>query len=358
LYVQKYDLPRSDRSHTSGYWRYETSWPLDRLHEESLALNRGVLRTDGPAQELGSDTLTHQPSVGTTFGIFSAGGPYVLPGDQRIEEAYSAVYTGAELTEPLEILGRPRLRLWIDSDSEVVTFVARLCDVAPDGGSALVTKGVLNATHRESHTDPSPLTPGQLYELEIELDATCWFFEPGHRIRLSVANADFPNTWPSPTLAVSHLHFGGEHPSRLILPVVDAATEPLPTPTFEPSPFPLDAEHPPAPQVWRVTRDQMSGRAEVTIESGGTTVIDGEYATDASSSATASVDERDPARAWMRGRQEVRYRWPGLTIQMRSHGQIVSTASAFNVAFHVEITVDEMPHFHRRWTASFPRHLL
>ena len=113
-----------------------------------------------------------------------------------------------------------------------------------------------------------------------------------------------------------------------------------------------------ARQHWRVLRDQMSGRTEVMIEGGGTSEIDDGYVTDASYAAAASVDERDPARAWMRGRQEVRYRWPGQTIQMRSHGQIVSTASAFNVAFHVEITVDEMPHFNRRWTASFPRHLL
>ena len=40
-----------------------------------------------------------------------AGAPHVLPADQRAEEAYSAVYTGPVLTEPLEILGRPRLIL-------------------------------------------------------------------------------------------------------------------------------------------------------------------------------------------------------------------------------------------------------
>jgi putative CocE/NonD family hydrolase len=358
LYVQKYDPPRSDRSLTSGFWRYERAWPLERGREESLALDHGVLRSGEPGQDAGSELLTNQPAVGTTFGIFSAGGPYVLPADQRTEEAYSVVYTGEVLTEAVEILGRPRLVLWAVSDTEVVTYVARLCDVAPDGSSALVTKGVLNATHRESHTDPSPLVPGRVYELEIELDATSWLFEPGHRIRLSISNADFPNTWPAPTLATSRVHFGAERPSRLLLPVVGPVVTPLPEPVFEPSPFPLDDEHPPAPQVWRVTRDQMRGRTEVTIEGSGSGAIDEGYVTDSSYTATASVDERDPARAWMRGRQEVRYRWPGQTIRMRSHGQIVSSASAFNVSFHVELTVDEMPHFERRWTASFPRHLL
>ena len=112
------------------------------------------------------------------------------------------------LEEPLEILGQPRAVLHVESSAEVVTFVVRLCDVAPDGGSALVTKGVLNATHRDSHEHPSPLVPGQLYELEIPLDATGWLFEPGHRIRLSLSNADFPNSWPSPTLATSRMEGG------------------------------------------------------------------------------------------------------------------------------------------------------
>ncbi|HKG25210.1 MAG TPA: hypothetical protein VKB09_06140, partial [Thermomicrobiales bacterium] len=185
-----------------------------------------------------------------------------------------------------------------------------------------------------------------------------WLFEPGHRIRLSVSNADFPNTWPAPTLSTSRLHFGGKQPSRLLLPVVGPVVTPLPEPIFEPSTFPLDDEHPPAPQNWRVTRDQMRGRTEVAIEGAGTTTIDGEYVTESSYSGTASVDERDPARAWMRGRQEVRYRWPGQTIEMRSHGQIISTPAAFHVTLHVAIDVDDLPHFGRQWTESFPRHLL
>jgi putative CocE/NonD family hydrolase len=358
LYVQQYDPPQSDRPLTSGFWRYETEWPLARGREESLGLDHGVLRADGPDQDAGVDTLSYHPAVGTTFGIFSAGGPYVLPADQRIEEAFSAVYTGPVLAEPLEILGRPRVVLWVDSDAKVVTFVARLCDVAPDGSSALITKGVLNATHRASDSEPSPLVPGEVYELTIDLDATSWQFEPGHRLRLSVSNADFPNTWPSPEPATSRVHLGGDRPSRLLLPVAGPAPASLPAPEFEPSPFPLDAEHPAPRQTWRVTRDQMRGHTELTIESGGTVEIDDGYIQDATSTATAGVDERNPAHAWMHGRQSVRYRWPGQTIALRSQGQITSTPDAFHVTLHVALDVDDMPHFSRQWTESFPRNLL
>ena len=67
---------------------------------------------------------TH-PAVGMTFGMFSAGSPLVLPGDQRPEEAYSAVFTSPVLEEPLEILGRPRVTFQATTDAEVTTFAAR-----------------------------------------------------------------------------------------------------------------------------------------------------------------------------------------------------------------------------------------
>jgi len=35
--------------------------------------------------------------------------------------------------------------------------------MAPDGVSAMVSAGVLNLTHRESHAEPQPLAPGEIY---------------------------------------------------------------------------------------------------------------------------------------------------------------------------------------------------
>jgi hypothetical protein len=318
----------------------------------------------------GSARFEYVPWLGTSFGIFSGGGPYMLPGDQRAEEAYSAVHTSAPLEAPLEILGHPRAILRLDTTADVVTFVVRLCDVAPDGASALVTKGVLNATHRESHSDPTPLVPGEVYTLDIELDAASWVFEPGHRIRLSVSNADFPNTWPSPKPATSRVHWGpfaagGEANagdaagSRLILPAVPAAERALPVPSFEPgAPLGPGATWPPGRTGWRVSRDLLTGQVEVTIGGEGESRIDDRLVRQSRSAATATVAERDPARAVVRGRQETTYRWSEHTITVTSRGQIESDAAAFHVALHAEITMDGMPHFGRHWVRSYPRRLL
>jgi predicted acyl esterase len=356
IYVQKYDPPRPNRATTAGFWRHEAAWPLAHGSAVTLHLGSGTLNMDGAPSDATVDTIAYNPSVGSAFGIFSAGGPHLLPGDQRTEEALSAVYTTPVLDRPLEILGYPRAILYVDASVEVLTFVARLCDVAPDGSSALVTKGVLNATHRQSHSTPAPLTPGQLYELEVELDATSWLFEPGHRIRLSVSNADFPNTWPSPTPATSRVHHGAARPSRLVLPAVLPATESLPPPDLAPA----QTDGDPNRGTYRVTRDHASGQVEVMIGSDDVTRrrVDELLTIEAMSQATATVLEHDPARASISGQQMARYIWPDRTVEMRCRGQLQSDATTFHLMVHVAITLDGLPHFSRRWTRSVPRHLL
>jgi uncharacterized protein len=40
------------------------------------------------------------------------------------------------------------------------------------------------------------MRPGVVEEVELELDATSWVFPAGHRLRLSLAGADWPNLVP------------------------------------------------------------------------------------------------------------------------------------------------------------------
>src|SRR5690606_35996377 len=121
------------------------------------------------------------------------------------------------LTAPVEILGYPEAQLYISVSTDIAAVSVRLIDIAPDGAAALITKGVLNLTHRESHSDPTPVTPGEVYALSIQLDATSWLFEPGHSIRVSIAAADFPNSWPTPKPHTGIIHFGGDTPSCIKL---------------------------------------------------------------------------------------------------------------------------------------------
>jgi len=216
VYVQSYDEPNADCLGTSGYWRVEQELVPEGSSELSLSLmGGGRLSVDGVSGD-GIDTYDYRPTVGIAGGLWSGGVPFGLPSDQRVDEIHSVNYTSDPLDDPIEIFGRPKLKLFASSTAPVMCFVGRLCDVAPDGSSALVCTGVLNATRRDSLEYPEPMREGEVYEL----DATAWRFRPGHRIRLSICSADFPNLWPTPYNGTNEIHRGGERESRLIFPAV------------------------------------------------------------------------------------------------------------------------------------------
>ena len=115
------------------------------------------------------------------------------------DDAWSLVYDWPAAEGPVEILGHPQVHLTLRSTAPVAWISAKLNDVFPDGTSALVTRGMLNLTHRTSSTAPEAMPVGEAVDVAVELEAAAYVFPPGHRIRLSLAGTDWPNTWPPPT---------------------------------------------------------------------------------------------------------------------------------------------------------------
>ena len=62
----------------------------------------------------------------------------------------------------------------------------------PDGRAIFLTDGIIRARYRNSLAEPEPLTPGEPYELSLDLSVTSNVFLPGHRIRLEVSSSNFP----------------------------------------------------------------------------------------------------------------------------------------------------------------------
>jgi hypothetical protein len=359
IYVQHYDPPQADRPLTSGYWRFEAGWPLARASQQPVYLAAGEqLQTSAPP-EPGAASYVYNPAAGASFGLFSAASPHILPMDQRVEDAYSCNWTGDVLSEPLEILGYPEAVLHIAATTDIAFAVVRLIDIAPDGQAALVTKGVLNLTHRQSHEEPTPLEPGQIYEVRFLLDATSWVFAPGHRIRISINGADYPNSWPSPKPYTGHLYFGAGHASHVVLPVADAQETSLSTPRFLPPPTlpSLTQGHSVRP-TWRVTRDYMENKTEVYISRSSFTRVSDTVSVTSSGEATTLVFEKNPGRAAITGLSQVTLHWPNRTIHTRARGQIESDERNFHVTIQLDITMDGAPFHQRRWMKSIPRHLL
>ncbi|MCH2661915.1 CocE/NonD family hydrolase, partial [bacterium] len=174
IYMQTYDEPLPTRTETSGYWRAEADLEPEGSEKRVYELRaEGLLALEAtPRDEEGYDEYEYRPTVGICGGLWSGGVPFGLPTDQRPDEVHSLTYSTEPLAQDLEICGWPQVELYASSTAPVMVFVVRLCDVAPDGTSALVCSGVLNGTRRASLDDPQALESGTVYALNIDLDAS------------------------------------------------------------------------------------------------------------------------------------------------------------------------------------------
>ena len=190
LFGQRSTAPGPTRPAVNGEWRYEPAWPAERLAPRVLRLADA---------EGGGDRLQVCGDTGWTAWISCAAAlPWGQPDDQRPDEAFSLVHTWPELAGDLEILGHATLDCEVQASAPVAYLSAKLCDVAPDGSSTLVTRGLLNLAHRDSREQPSPLVPGRPVRVRVELEAMSWTFAAGHRLRLDLAGGDWPNAWAPP----------------------------------------------------------------------------------------------------------------------------------------------------------------
>jgi predicted acyl esterase len=357
VFMQEGEPPVVDRLESQGSWRAESTWPAAGASERVLHL-RGDGRLGEKTDADGADELRYDSTVGVTAQLWSGGLHFGLPGDQRPDEALSLTYTSPALEEDMHVLGRPTAQLHIDSSASVIGFCVSLSDVLPDGSSHLVAKGMLNVTRRESLTDPAELPPGERAQLEIELDTTGWVFRSGHRLRVSVANADWPNVWPTPHPATSRVHRGPSAPSHLVIPLVPAHGS-AEAPRFEPSPVIVGRHASMAvPPDWSVKRDGLTGRAEVRVADDGVTRVNSSTLVRRSFQGVMRTDRDDPASASAFGRHSATIEQPAGATTSTSNLWIQASAERFHILLTVEVQRDGVPVFSRRWVESVPRVLL
>ncbi|SQE00453.1 Peptidase S15 [Parafrankia sp. Ea1.12] len=133
--------------------------------------------------------------------------------------AGSATFQTAPLTQATSMLGHPALTLRASLSGPDANLYAELLDIAPDGTSALVNNGFLRASHRTSHTTPTPAPVGTLITFDLQIRADHYRFAAGHRIaiRLSGGAADTLTPNPAPVDVTVATGTGG---SVLHLPTI------------------------------------------------------------------------------------------------------------------------------------------
>ena len=91
------------------------------------------------------------------------------------------------------IVGSPRLDLTLTTDATSTHVAPVLIDVAPNGTSKVITRGLLNSNQRENLATSKPLTAGEPWTTTVELWDTDWTLAKGHRLELVLVSTNA--TW-------------------------------------------------------------------------------------------------------------------------------------------------------------------
>ena len=357
VYVRQPVEPEPDLDFHPGVWRDLTTWPPPGLFW--LTLRPDV--ADGRI-----DRVVARGDVGVAAWNSCGGGlPWGQPLDQREDDARSLTYDwpiDEQLDSPAEMLGSARVELRVRPDQAYGHVGVKLCDVFPDGTSALIARGMLDLTHAgcwpadpggEVGRRPAPLRPGEWMAIELELDTTTWTLEPGHTLRLAIAGTDWPNCWPPPGPVTIDVDAGSV---ALMVPLVDGLPETAHTLTPGDGPSDDEADG----VVWKIERDVLARETRAITGYGGT--YDGQHGATVTDDylGEIGVSTVDPALAWARGSATFEIRWPEATVRAESTLSVQSDDDSFDVEIEmvaVELDDDgeELEVARRTWSTSFPR---
>jgi uncharacterized protein len=226
-------------------WEKSSTWPIPGEETRGLYLSASTsavsLKGDGLLSFADSVRSHHENDIllaDPEHPVATRGGKLCcdlafLPGayDQRPTEKRQdvLVYSTPPLTQPLTVIGNPSLIAFVSSDRPSADLIVKLVDVSPDGKAINVADGALRLSYRNGFAKAEHLSPGKIYEVNIDLGPTANTFLPGHRIRLQIAGTEFPTyarnlnsgeglaMGTHPLVSHSKIWYGKNHPSRLVL---------------------------------------------------------------------------------------------------------------------------------------------
>jgi len=216
-----------------GRWIKEEHWPSKSVRVDRFYLGANTLSED---ETMCGKTIFSAQDCGAASGEYF---PFAfsdeLPDEQSYDDARSLCIDGALVDADKDIVGAPYIRLTVSSDKRHGQIAVRLCDVFPDGTSALITHGVFNLTHHASHEAPEPLVPGQTVDVGFALDQIAYRLPKGHSLRVAISTSYWPFIWPSPEVETITVHEGIiELPIRSMLAECDECSfeEPVGAPAW------------------------------------------------------------------------------------------------------------------------------
>jgi uncharacterized protein len=178
-------------------WRQANAFPKAAsrplyLHSAGKANSRkgdGTLSSARPASEEPSDVFVCEPEVPVLApgGVAAPSGPF----DQATLELGNnlLVYTSGPLSQPLSVLGAPRVSLFCSTSSANTDFTAKLVRVRSNGAAEFICIGIARSSWLFAGTG---YTADEIHEWKFDLAPTSCCFASGERIRLEIASSAFP----------------------------------------------------------------------------------------------------------------------------------------------------------------------
>lgn len=337
-----------------GRWIAEQQWPSPDIKDRVLHLSGANLAGQpGPIDRLVASPQDCGLAAGEYFPFNF--GPE-LPSDQRPDDALSVCFDSEPLTEAIDIAGAPRFSFEFVSETAQANVCVRLCDVHPDGASELISYGLLNLTHRNSHEAPEPLTPGGVAMAQFHLDQAAYRVPAGHRLRIAVSTAYWPSIWPSPETASLTIRTG-----RIALPLRPlAAGDEWRFEKPEAAPGWQTETLRPAASGRRVERDLETGLVTVTVTNdfGEVRDLDHGLVNGSTMSERWMIHPDNPLSAKGEIEWEQTLSRGDWSVRTLATSDMTATTTAFLISARLRAWSSDEPLFDREYSARIERNCL
>ncbi|MFN8126580.1 MAG: CocE/NonD family hydrolase [Candidatus Nanopelagicales bacterium] len=356
LFVRRFAPPAAAAAHWAGEWWADTVRGLD----ERTRFDVSALGTVGDVREVRTD-----PDLGLAAWNSCAGAlPWGQPTDQRFDDA-RALCVDRPVTAPTAVVGNPVVRLRLRPEVARAAVAVRLCAVAPDGTSLLVSRGLVNLSYRNGLTGaapltPSPVVPGEWYDVDVELETCSYEFGDAETLRIAIATTEWPNAVAPPDPHGFTVDLGA---SSVTLPVVSGPPE-APPPVLPVPPVDASADEPtdPGPDVdssdvrWWTTHDVLDDRIGAHVDHGSSYAAP--YGARCRERYTGSVEvSRRDWRQRAVAATSFEVTWPEATVTAESRLELLADSEAFDVTLTLAVTADGESVADRRWHERIPRDL-
>jgi uncharacterized protein len=180
------------------------------------------------------DPKDPSPTVGgPTLKLDLKQGPWNISNSVLGRSDYAIFTDGSGFPKLLEILGKPKVDLYVSSNRYDTDFSVRLClseEYYPSSEHYIVADGIYRMRFKKgfSTSDTQSIVPGKIYKITIELPYTIYFYkEPAAYLSLVVTSSNYPRydinlnngkdlyTSGDSLVAHNYLYFGKNYPSRL-----------------------------------------------------------------------------------------------------------------------------------------------